>query len=167
MTQWLVLMIFPAAMILAASFDFFTMTIPNWLSAGLAAAFFAIAPLAGLPFHDIALHTSAGLAMLAVGFALFVPGWIGGGDAKFFAATALWLGWEHLLYYAIVFSLLGGALTIVLLMARRLPLPAFLCRQEWALRLHDARGGIPYGIALAIGGLIVLPATGWLAIAAA
>jgi prepilin peptidase CpaA len=165
MTQWLILLIFPAAMMLAASLDLFTMTIPNWLTAGLAAAFFAVAPFAGLGLADIALHASAGLAMLVVGFSLFALGWIGGGDAKFFAATSLWLGWAHLLHYAILFSLVGGALTLVLLMARRAPLPAFLGRQPWAARLHDARSGIPYGIALAIGGLLVLPATGWMATA--
>lgn len=161
MTQTLILLVFPAAMIMAASFDFFTMTIPNWLSAGLAAAFLALAPLAGLGAGDMAWHAGAGLAMLAVGFALFSFGWIGGGDAKLFAATALWLGWEHLLYYAVVFSLIGGALTLAILVARRVPLPAVLGRVGWVARLHAPRGGIPYGIALAIGGLVTFPVTGW------
>lgn len=164
MTQTLILLIFPAAMIMAASFDFFTMTIPNWLTAGLAVAFVALAPFAGMSAHDLAWHAGAGLAMLAVGFALFSFGWIGGGDAKLFAATALWLGWEHLLHYAILFSLIGGALTLVLLMARRMPLPATLGRIGWVARLHEPRGGIPYGIALAVGGLATFPATAWMAL---
>ncbi len=162
MTQHLILLIFPAAMILAASFDLFTMTIPNWLTAGLAAAFLVLAPMAGLGLEAIAWHLAAGAAMLIVGFGMFSAGWIGGGDAKLFAATALWLGFEHLLHYAILFSLFGGALTIGLLLARRLPLPMPLLRISWLARLHDPKSGIPYGIALAIGGLAVLPATGWL-----
>lgn len=164
MTATLIMFIFPAAMLLAASFDFFTMTIPNWLTGALAAAFVVLAPFAGLSLMEFGLHLSAGLAMLAVGFSMFCFGWIGGGDAKFFAATSMWLGWAHLLHFAVMFSLVGGALTIILLMARRFPLPIFLLGTGWAERLHDSRSGIPYGIALAIGGLLVLPATGWMTI---
>lgn len=162
MTTTLVLLIFPAAMILAASLDLFTMTIPNWLTAGLAAAFFALAPFAGLGAGEIAWHAATGATMLAVGFALFSFGAIGGGDAKLFAATALWLGWEHLLHYAILFAIIGGVLTVALLMARRMPLPEPLARVGWISRLHHHKTGIPYGIALAAGGLLVLPATGWM-----
>jgi prepilin peptidase CpaA len=42
---------------------------------------------------------------------------------------------------------------------RRLPLPALLARQSWILRLHDSHAGIPYGVALAAGVLVVLPGT--------
>jgi prepilin peptidase CpaA len=101
--------------------------------------------------------------MLTVAFALFAFGWIGGGDAKFFAATALWIGWSDLLAYAFWFSLLGGGLTIALLFARRVPLPATFGHMDWLVRLHDARQGIPYGIALAAAGLIVYPETIWMA----
>ena len=44
----------------------------------------------------ILLHVAAGAAVLAVTFALFAFGWIGGGDAKLAAATALWLGFDTL-----------------------------------------------------------------------
>lgn len=159
----LLLLVFPAAMVLAACLDFFTMTIPNRLTVGLALAFVPAALLAGLPLADVGLHLTAGAAMLAVAFGLFAMGWIGGGDAKFFAATALWLGWPNLMVYALWFSLIGGALTLAILFARTVPLPAPLGRAEWAARLHSAKSGIPYGIALAAAGLIVYPATAWMA----
>ena len=51
-------------------------------------------------------------------------GWIGGGDAKLAAATALWFGFDHLLDYLLYASLFGGALTLVLLQFRQWPLPS-------------------------------------------
>ncbi len=84
-------------------------------------------------------------------------GWIGGGDAKLAAATALWFGFDYLLDYLVYASLFGGVLTLLLIQFRRLPLPALLARQKWILRLHDNGGGVPYGIALAAAALIVYP----------
>lgn len=153
--------IFPFAMALAASCDLMTMTIPNRLNIVFAILFFPAALYAGMPLDVIGLHIGAGVAMLAVGFAMFAFGWIGGGDAKFFAVTAMWLGLGALLEYALIASLLGGALTVVLLIARAYPLPFVLGRREWAVRLHHEQSGIPYGIALALAGMIVFPETAW------
>lgn len=141
--------LFPALTILAAFSDLFNMTIPNWLTAALALAFFAAAPLAGLGVSEIALHTACGAAMLAVGFAMFARGWIGGGDAKLFAAAALWLGWENVLQYGLGATLLGGALSVLVLLLRTAPLLPAGC-PAWLARLHDRREGVPYGIALAV-----------------
>jgi prepilin peptidase CpaA len=51
---------------------------------------------------------------------------------------------------------------LLLVQFRKLPLPDFLARQKWLLRLHDADAGVPYGIALAAAALIVYPKTGWM-----
>jgi prepilin peptidase CpaA len=72
---------------------------------------------------------------------------------------ALWLGFSDLLSYAALASLFGGALSLALLLLRQVPLPAPLAGQAWLLRLHDARSGIPYGVALAAGAFAVLPYT--------
>ena len=100
--------------------------------------------------------------MLVVAFGFFARGWIGGGDAKLAAATALWFGFDHLLDYLIYASLFGGVLTLVLIQFRTLPLPAALARQAWIMRLHESDGGVPYGIALAAAALVVYPKTGWM-----
>ncbi len=150
---------FPAAMAMAAAMDLLTMKIPNRLSAALAIGYFVAALLSGASLHDIALHALCGAAMLAFTFALFGFGWIGGGDAKLAAATALWLGWTPLAEYGLASALAGGALTLVILMGRRVALPEALAAQAWIARLHNAKSGIPYGIALALGGLIVYPET--------
>ena len=79
-------------MAFAAATDLFTMTVPNRLALALVACFFVLAPMVGLGWTDIGLHVALALAALAVTFVLFSFGWIGGGDAKLFAATCLWLG---------------------------------------------------------------------------
>jgi prepilin peptidase CpaA len=42
---------------------------------------------------------------------------------------------------------------------RAQPLPAFALGWGWLSRLHDQKTGIPYGIALAAGALIVYPSS--------
>ena len=103
--------------------------------------------------------------VLVVAFVFFTRGWIGGGDAKLAAATALWLGFDHLMPYLVYASLFGGALTLLLLQFRLAPLPSVLARQDWVQRLHDRDGGVPYGIALAAAALAVYPQTAWMAAA--
>jgi prepilin peptidase CpaA len=153
------IVIFSAAMIFAGVRDLTTMTIPNWLTLTLAVAFFIFAPLADMPLVEIALHVAVGFAVLIVGMGFFAMRWIGGGDAKLMAAVALWLGWTQAIPYFVVASVLGGALTLLILGFRTLPLPAFFVRQQWLSRLHDRGEGIPYGLALAVAALLIFPET--------
>jgi prepilin peptidase CpaA len=159
----LLLTIFPGAMALAAATDLFTMTVPNRLALVLVAFFFVAAPLAGLAWPDIGLHVALAVAALIVTFAFFSFGWIGGGDAKLFAATCLWLGPQALFTYSVYAALIGGVLTLALLFWRGMPLPAMLISQGWLVRLHSPREGVPYGIALAAAGLLVYPETPFMA----
>ena len=88
---------------------------------------------------------------------MFTRGWIGGGDAKFAAATALWLGFDHLVVYLLYASIFGGVLTLAMIRFRLMPLPQALADQEWVRRLHRLDGGVPYGIALAAAALMAIP----------
>jgi prepilin peptidase CpaA len=156
------LMLFPALMAFAAASDLFTMTISNRVSLALAAGFLILAFLSGMELHDLLSHVGAGAAVLAVAFACFAMGWVGGGDAKVAAGAALWFGFGHLLDYLVCASLFGGALTLLLLQFRQWPLPSPLTGQAWLLKLHAKESGIPYGIALAIGALMIYPETEWI-----
>jgi len=156
------LMLFPALMAFAACSDLLTMTISNRVSLALVAGFFALAFVIGMNPALIMSHLGAAAAVLVVAFVFFARGWIGGGDAKLAAATALWLGFDHLLTYLLYASLFGGLLTIVLLKVRTLPLPSLLSGQSWAERLHRTDSGVPYGIALAAAALVVYPNTIWM-----
>jgi prepilin peptidase CpaA len=156
------LLIFPSVMAFAASSDLFTMTISNRISLILVAGFGFLALGTGMPAFEILQHAGAGGLVLAVTFVFFLRGWVGGGDAKLAAATALWLGWVHLFDYVLYASLLGGVLTLALLEFRKLSLPSALVGKEWVERLHQRDGGVPYGIALAIAALVVYPSTIWM-----
>jgi prepilin peptidase CpaA len=156
------LLLFPALMAFAAASDLLTMTISNRVSLALAAGFLALAVLSGMGFYDILAHVGAGAAVLTAAFACFAMGWIGGGDAKVAAAAALWFGFGDLLNYLVYASLFGGVLTLLLLQFRQWPLPYPLAGQAWLLKLHAKDSGIPYGIALAIGALLIYPETDWI-----
>jgi len=153
------LLFFPCLMVFAAISDLFTMTISNRVSIMLVVIFCALALAVQMPLTEFAGHLSCGFAVLVATFALFALGWIGGGDAKLCAATALWVGWPHLADYGLLTALLGGGLTLFFLQARKWPLPQVLLQQPWIARLHDQKSGVPYGIALAIAGLIIYPDT--------
>jgi len=146
-------------MIIAAVSDLFTMTISNKVSLGLIAGFLVLAAFSGMDLKTIGMHLLAGLAMLLISFAFFAKGWIGGGDAKLYAATAIWMGWPNLLEYTLIACLLGGALTIALLSLSKMPMPMVLTQQNWFNRLYTLEDGIPYGLALATGGIIIYPST--------
>jgi prepilin peptidase CpaA len=156
------LLLFPALVAFAASSDLLTMTISNRNSLALAAGFLMLALLSGTSLAIVGMHLAAAAVVLTIGFTCFAFGWIGGGDAKLAAAIALWFGFDYLLEYLVYASLFGGALTMILIQFRLLPLPAMLARQQWILRLHEKGGGVPYGIALAAAALVIYPKTGWM-----
>jgi prepilin peptidase CpaA len=159
------LTLFPAMMAFAASSDLFTMTIANRVSLILLGGFGLLAVLTGMSAADMLSHAGAAAAALAVVFAFFTCGWIGGGDAKLAAVTVLWLGFAHLADYLLYASLLGGALTVLIIQFRAVPLPRMFVGREWAERLHRRDGGVPYGIALAAAALLIYPHTEWMAAA--
>ena len=155
-------LVFPALMAFAACSDLFTMTISNRVTLVLIAGFAGMAVFSGMSLHDVLTHLGAFSAVLAVAFVFFARGWIGGGDAKLAAATALWLGFDHLLPYLLYASIFGGILTIAMIRFRLMPLPKTLADQDWVKRLHRLDGGVPYGIALAAAALMIYPDTAWM-----
>jgi len=103
--------------------------------------------------------------VLGVTFALFAIGGMGGGDAKLLAATALWMGFGvSLVDYLVTSALLGGLLTLAILVFRGSPVAAITGNNIFLRHLADRKTGIPYGIALGIGGMLAFPGTslaGW------
>jgi prepilin peptidase CpaA len=162
LTDTLPILLFPALMAFAASSDLFTMTISNRVTLILVAGFFVLAVYSGMNLQAMMWHAGAALAVLAVAFVFFARGWIGGGDAKLAAATALWFGFDHLMAYLLYASIFGGVLTLAMIRFRLMPLPAALAEQDWVKRLHQFDGGVPYGIALAAAALLIYPDTAWM-----
>jgi prepilin peptidase CpaA len=156
------LLVFPALMAFAASSDLFTMTISNRVTLALVGGFVAMAVISGMSPSDVLAHAGAAATVLVVTCLFFTRGWIGGGDAKLAAATALWFGFDHLLVYLLYASIFGGALTLMMIRFRLMSLPQVLADQEWVNRLHRPNSGVPYGIALAAAALLIYPDTTWM-----
>ena len=156
------LLLFPMLMAFAASSDLFSMTISNKVSLALVAGFFVLALAAGMGPAEMGMHVAAGCVVLVIAFIFFARGWVGGGDAKLAAATSLWFGFDQLMPYLIDAALLGGALTVVIINFRLVPLPNPVGKWAWVERLHRKGGGVPYGIALAAAALFVYPDTLWM-----
>lgn len=150
------LILFPALMAFSAFADLLTMTIPNRVSLALIGLFAVFAASLGMTLDSVLWHVACGAAVLVATFLMFNRGWMGGGDAKLASATALWLGFDQLADYALVASLVGGALTLVILALRHYE-PRFVSRSPRFAHLCDGTEGVPYGIALAIAGIVAYP----------
>ncbi|MGZ8407980.1 MAG: A24 family peptidase [Caulobacteraceae bacterium] len=154
------LAIFPALVIVAALHDATSFTIPNWISGALILAFFPVALIAGLPLSTIGICLLTSFVLLLAGMGMFAAGWIGGGDAKLLAASALWLGWPGAMNFLLITALAGGALAILLMTARRNEGSILVARgPAWLKRLLDPKEAAPYGIAIAAGALVAFPAS--------
>jgi prepilin peptidase CpaA len=158
--QTALLLIFPALVTVAGLRDLTSYVIPNWISLALVAAFFPAALALGLPLSTIGVHAGLLAGGLVLGMGLFAAGWIGGGDAKLFAAAALWLGWPASVTYLAVVCMAGGALAVLLLALRSVWLKPFLPGgPAWFSRLTETGENVPYGVAIAVGAMVAFPAS--------
>ena len=149
--------LFPLGVLWAALSDATTLTIPNRLTVLLAAAFVPAALVAGLAPAAWAAALAVGVGALFAGMAMFALGWVGGGDAKMFAACGLWLGASAAAPFLLWTALSGGVLAGGLVLARRGAdlYPGF--GPAWARRLLTHGEGAPYGVAIAVGALVAFP----------
>jgi len=131
-----------AAMLLAAAFtDIRSRTISNALNAAIA----LLAPLfwwsAGLSiWPDMAIQIALGLTIFLIFAAIFAMGMMGGGDVKLIGALALWLPFSPLMRMLLLMAIIGGVLTLVMLVAHK-------------IRKSKAAIEVPYGVAIAVAGL--------------
>jgi len=140
------------ALLVAAFTDIRRRQIDNWLNAAIALSAPVYWWAAGLSlWPDIAIQLGLALGVFVALAGLFALKMMGGGDVKLLTALALWLAPMSFLKLFIVMSLLGAFLTIVTV--------------AWHFiltRRRDAK--IPYGVAIAVAGLITLAPTleaGW------
>lgn len=122
--------------------------IANWKNAAIA----VLAPFwwwsIGLAlWPDMAWQLGIALLVFALFCGAFQFGWMGGGDVKMIGALALWLPFAAMARMLVLMSLIGGLITLLLLVER-------------AVR-RGARQAIevPYGVAIAMAALTTLPRT--------
>jgi len=157
MSEALIFVVFPFCMVFAALTDLLSMTIANRVSLLLVVTFAVLAAVTGMDLSTIGWHAAAFAVVLAATFCLFAIGVMGGGDAKLAAATALWMGFgPPLLSYLVTSAFLGGALTLFILAFRNSGLAQIAGRNPF-LRNLGGTDGVPYGIALGLGGLVAYP----------
>jgi prepilin peptidase CpaA len=156
--------IFAFTMVYAGLMDLTTMRIRNGLVLALVAAYIILAPFAGFTVGEIAWSVAIAAAILAVCFVFFARGWMGGGDVKLLAVTALWLGFDHTPAFLLYTALFGAVLTLAVLRLRFVGAPAFLGNRPWIAKLQSDQAGIPYGVAVSLAALLVFPQTRWMTI---
>lgn len=127
--------------------------LPNRLVAWFALLYLPVAISLAAPLLP---HLAVGLLALLVGMLLTAAGMIGAGDAKLAAAILWWAGPAQWWMVLVIVSQAGLVVALLGLGARWLrgrPHPA------WAripLRWLSVARGVPYGVALAAGGLALL-----------
>jgi prepilin peptidase CpaA len=139
------------ALVWAAASDLSRYLIPNRVCALVAGAY-GIAFL-GLPPMTWLAGLATGVAVLALGAVLFFRNWVGGGDVKLAAVIALWAGPAFLSDFALVTSLVGAALSAIMLSPLRRLMPQAPGADGAA---EGLRQPMPFGVPLAAGGLWVL-----------
>lgn len=131
-------------LVVAAVVDIRTFTISNRLNltvALLAPVYWWSVSLS--PWPGMAFQIAAATCVFLLFAAAFAAGVMGGGDVKLAAAVALWLSPTATFKFLVLMSLAGGVLTLGVVAWHR-------------ARRREGRPEIPYGVAIAIGGLAIL-----------
>lgn len=141
------------ALVYAAVVDVKTFTISNRLNAAIAVA----APLywwsIGLPFWpDAAIQIAVAVVVFILLAVTFYIGMMGGGDVKLAAALALWFSPMSTVKFLVIMSIAGGLLTLVVMIAHK-KFPGWQVDEDGQPRVKPQ---VPYGVAIAIGGLWIL-----------
>ena len=149
---------FSIPLIIAALSDATSMKIPNWVSVVMIAGFFILLPHTWQGPADFAIHIAVAMTFLIAGFTLFSFGILGGGDAKLMAAAAIWFTWLDVTPFILYTSLFGAALGIFLLIGRKF-LPVRLMTSQWVYSMFRDQKKMPYGLAIAAGGVFAIPSS--------
>jgi prepilin peptidase CpaA len=140
----LLLIALAATLVVAAVIDVRTFTISNRLNltvALAAPAYWLSVSLA--PWPGMAIQIAAGVVVFVLLAGAFFAGMMGGGDVKLAAALALWFPPLLTVRFLVLMSIAGGVLTLGILAWHR-------------VRRREGRPEIPYGVAIAFGGLAIL-----------
>lgn len=153
--QMVIIALFLLPLLVAAGWDVAAFRIPNMVPLVSVALFPLAVWLAPSPVA-LGWHVVAAFVVLAMGIGLFALGMLGGGDVKLMAAVSLWLGINSLTMFLVLVSLAGAALTILLLVLRATPLRHASLGHGAPLAVLQPRAGIPYGMAIAFGGAVLM-----------
>ncbi|MFP3942825.1 MAG: prepilin peptidase [Alphaproteobacteria bacterium] len=157
---YFILVLLTVTLLGAAVYDLTRFTLPNqvsWAVAGL----FAVTAAAHFSLPVMLSHLASGAVVFAVTYGLWQVRVMGGGDVKFWAATALWFELPQLPHQLFAVALSGGVVALVLISLRR-GLARYMRTAD--RRNEDVQlprglqvgGPVPYGVAIAAGTLWAL-----------
>src|SRR4051812_12848476 len=102
-------------------------------------------------FAPLWQHLAAMAGMFIVTYVMFSAGIMGGGDAKFGTALALWAGLRGLMPFIFVMALVGGVLGVMALGLKKKKLFANPKPGSWIEQTQSGVSAVPYGVAISLG----------------
>ena len=159
------LTLFPILMIWAGVADVVTLRISNRLVTVSALLFFPLALASEMPLGAMAIHLAVAAVLLIFGFCLFSFRIIGAGDAKLLSAAGLWLGFPCVMPFLLYSAAAGGVLAGAIGLWSALTAEVSFHSDAMGHALERFRPNVPYGFALAIGSILALPFSWWMAAA--
>lgn len=164
-----------ALFITAALYDFFRLRIPNIIPIIITGCFFLSYFAAQLDnhvvFQSLSAHLMIGGIVFAIMLIMFFLKIMGGGDAKLIPAIALWVGTDGIAEFLFITILSGFPLAIIALLLKNtkighrisLKISHFsIFSQGWIKALANQQNVVPYGIAIAVGGIASFRTLGYL-----
>lgn len=148
-----------ALLVSLAGFDLAKRRLPDRLVGAVALFYFFMAVSARVPPMSIAIHVAVALAVFCVATGLFAAGLLGGGDVKFAAAVFLWAGAKLAVPAFVLISLAGLVVALAALSARWLVSQLRPGAVVSVAMFLSAARGVPYGVAIAFGGLPIVVRT--------
>lgn len=165
MIAFLAATVFPLCLVIAGTGDALSMRISNRLNLLIGLSFFPMAFAAGMPFSMLGAHVATGLVLFVAGYLLFAFRLFGGGDAKLLAAAGLWLGYPASLGFLVFTALAGGGLAMAVGFWSLIKLSSESQRGFISRRLGFLNPDLPYGLALAAGGILAFSQSWWMGVA--
>jgi prepilin peptidase CpaA len=144
-----IVLAFAALLVWAAGEDINRLEIPNWVSLAIVGLYPVHVLTSPVPVNW-PWSVAIALAAFAVGFFLFALKMVGGGDVKLLSATALWSAPALFPSFIFFTAIAGGVVGMVILLRSRRLAPA---ETDGAVNAEPAV--MPYGVAIAAGGLML------------
>lgn len=173
----LALTLFTSGLIIAGAItDFLKLRIPNILPILIIGCFAGAYTLhmtldSNASFQDLSSHLYAFIGSLIVMMILFFMRLFGGGDAKIIPAIALWTGAQGLGVFLMLTTIAGGVLALLSIALRKTKIGQKLIskllkyqslQDGWVGALAKGTNVVPYGIAIAVGGIGAFRSLGYL-----
>jgi len=113
-------------------------------------------------FFPILSHLLAAVIVFGVTAVMFSFGALGAADSKLGTAFALWVGIPGLPIFLFWMALMGGVLGVAALVFKKLKPITAPKENSWIAQVQGGQSKVPYGIAIAFGGIVSFAIVGYL-----